>query len=74
MYVVSTMIEYGQPGGFTAMSKTVGLPIAVAVKLLLAGNLPLTGSHLPTHPAIYTPVLGELERAGLRFGERSSEV
>ena len=67
--VISTFIEYGEKGGHTAMAKTVGLPAAIAVKLILTGELPLTGSHIPTHPAIYTPVLSELREVGLTFKE-----
>jgi saccharopine dehydrogenase (NAD+, L-glutamate forming) len=47
----------------------VGLPAAIAAKLRLTGELPLTGCHIPTHPAIYVPILRELEHAGLVFTE-----
>ncbi len=67
--VTSTLIHYGEPGGTTAMAKTVGLPAAIAVELLLAGELPLTGCHIPTHPAIYEPILKRLEAEGLAFEE-----
>lgn len=72
--VVSTMTEYGVPGGHTAMSKTVGLPAAIAVRLLLANELPITGSHIPTHPAIYRPVLDELKSAGLSVTETTRPI
>jgi saccharopine dehydrogenase-like NADP-dependent oxidoreductase len=68
--ITSTMIDYGTPGGFTAISRTVGLPIAVAAKLLLRGDLPLTGCQIPTHPAVYGPVLRELTQNDLVFTER----
>lgn len=64
----STLIELGEPGT-TAMSRTVGLPAAVAVELLLGGELPLTGCHIPTHPAVYEPILRALEDEGLAFEE-----
>ncbi len=60
--------------GFTAMSQSVGLPVVSAVKLLLCGELPLTGSLLPTHPSIYAPVLKELRQSGLKFVERRETV
>lgn len=72
--VTSTLIEYGQPDGFTAMSKTVGLPAALATTLVLEGKIPLTGSHIPTHPSIYEPILVELEKAGLVFNENVVEL
>jgi saccharopine dehydrogenase-like NADP-dependent oxidoreductase len=70
----STLIAYGEPGGFTAMSRTVGLPAALATKLILTDALPLTGSHIPTHPAIYNPILAELEAGGLRFVEQTEAL
>ncbi len=72
----STLIAYGDPDGFTAMSKTVGLPAALAVKLVLNGQFgrdsgrALVGAHIPTLPSIYTPILAELEEAGLTFTDR----
>ncbi len=65
----SLLVHYGEPGGTTAMARTVGLPAAIAVDLLLDGDLPLTGCHIPTHPAIYEPILQRLETEGLRFHE-----
>ena len=67
--ITSTLAVEGEPGGFTAMSRTVGLPVAIAVKLMLRGDLSLTGSLIPTHPAVYEPILTEIEAAGLRFVE-----
>ncbi len=68
--VTSTLVEYGKPGGETAMARTVGLPAAIAAELLLAGELPLTGCQVPTHPAIYDPILRRLAAEGLAFDER----
>ncbi len=68
--ITSTFAVEGEPGGFTAMSRTVGLPIAIAAELKLRGELTLTGSLIPTHPAIYEPILAEIHAAGLRFTER----
>ena len=72
--ITSTLVARGEPGGFTAMAKTVGLPTALAVKLLLQGKLLLRGAQIPTHPSIYDPILAELESAGLVFEERVSEA
>ena len=68
--VTSTLAVEGEAGGFTAMSRTVGLPVAIAVKQMLRGDLSLTGSLIPTHPAIYEAILAETEAAGLRFIEK----
>lgn len=67
--LISTLVEHGEPGGITAMARTVGLPAAVAARMVLAGELTLTGCRIPTDPRIYRPVLAELEREGLRFDE-----
>jgi len=67
--ITATLVDRGEPGGPTAMARTVGLPAAIAAKLRLTGELPLTGCHIPTHPAIYVPILRELEHAGLVFTE-----
>ncbi|MCB2212874.1 saccharopine dehydrogenase NADP-binding domain-containing protein [bacterium] len=72
--IISTMIKYGDAGGETAMSKTVGLPAAIAVKLILTDQLKLTGSHIPIHAAIYTPILKELEGLDIKFVERTEAV
>jgi saccharopine dehydrogenase-like NADP-dependent oxidoreductase len=68
--VLSTLREYGEPNGHTAMARTVGLPMAIAVERILNGDLSLTGAHIPTHPEIYGPTLDALETHGIRFRER----
>jgi saccharopine dehydrogenase (NADP+, L-glutamate forming)/spermidine synthase len=65
--ITSTMVQFGEPGGATAMSKTVGLPAAIAAILILTGEIDLTGCQLPTHPDIYTKVLKELRNSGIEF-------
>lgn len=72
--ITSTFIQYGDRGGDTAMAKTVGLPAAIAVKLVLTDQIPLTGTHIPLHPAVYKPVLKELEGLGMTFEEKVEEV
>lgn len=72
--VTSTLVEFGEPGGITAMAKTVGLPTAIAARLILAAPPTHTGCQIPTEPAIYQPILRELEREGLRFVERVEPV
>jgi saccharopine dehydrogenase-like NADP-dependent oxidoreductase len=66
----SSLIVEGEAGGYTAMSRTVGLPVALAARLVLRGELPLTGSVIPTHPSIVDPILREVNAAGLEFVER----
>ena len=67
--IVSSMAYKGEDIVNTAMSITVGLPVAIATKLILQGNIKLTGVHIPIHEEIYEPVLDELEEYGIRFIE-----
>lgn len=67
--IVSTMVDFGQPHGYTSMARTVGLPAAIAVKLILHGAIDLLGVQVPVVPEIYEPVLEELEALRIRFVE-----
>lgn len=67
---VTSMVEYGVPTEMSAMAKTVGLPTAVAVELILSGEIELRGCLLPTHPVICDSVLSRLRAEGLVFKER----
>jgi saccharopine dehydrogenase-like NADP-dependent oxidoreductase len=66
----STLVVKGEDSVNTAMSKTVGLPLGIAAKLILEGSLTVTGLHIPVLPAIYIPVLEELKKYGIVFEER----
>ena len=54
----------------TAMAKTVGLPLAIATKLVLNGDIRVKGLCIPTIKEIYEPVLGELKEHGISFVEK----
>jgi len=71
---VSTLVDYGIPNGDTSMSRLVGLPAAIAARMILQGEIDLRGVHVPTVPAIYEPVLAELATMGVRFKETVSAV
>lgn len=53
----------------TAMSKTVGLPLAIAVKQLIDHGSKKKGIVLPIYPELYNPILDELEHHGIVFQE-----
>ena len=72
--VTATLVEKGDPNGFTAMAKTVGLSAALAVKLLLTGEIALTGFHIPIHPSVYVPIMNEIEKEGITFTERREDI
>ena len=69
-YLTSTLVDYGIPGGDTSVARTVALPAAIAVKMILNGKIDLHGVHIPVAPEIYNPILDELERMGIKFVER----
>ncbi|MDQ3191167.1 MAG: saccharopine dehydrogenase, partial [Bacteroidota bacterium] len=68
--VESSMVVTGEDRVNTAMSKTVGLPVAIATKMILNGTISLTGVQIPVNKNIYLPVLKELEEFGVNFNEQ----
>lgn len=72
--ITSTLLDYGEPGGDSAMSRTVGLPVGVAAALICDGALRMSGIRIPTEPEIYEPVLRELQRFGITFQETREEI
>ncbi len=68
-HVISCMVHKGEAGGFSAMAQTVGLPVVIATRMFLDGELDLTGVHIPLHPSIYKPQLAELAAEGIVFEE-----
>jgi saccharopine dehydrogenase-like NADP-dependent oxidoreductase len=72
--VNSSLVVKGENNLRTAMAKTVGLPLGIAVKLILNGTIDLTGLHIPTKKEIYEPVLKELEEHEIKFNEEIKEV
>jgi len=69
-FVTSTLVDFGVPGGDSAMARTVSLPAAIAARLMLEGKIELAGVHIPVVPEIYEPVLDELEGLGVKCVER----
>lgn len=70
----ASLTVIGQDQRHTAMARTVGLPIAMACKLVLNGKLADRGVLLPLKPAIYDPILDELDRHGIAFNEEEVEA
>ncbi len=67
--IISTMVCKGKDETYTAMAKTVGLPLAISSILLLNNKINLIGVHTPIEREIYNPVLKELETNGINFQE-----
>lgn len=69
----SSMVCIGDDQTYTAMAKTVGLPVAIASKLILNDTIQQRGVVLPIDSAIYNPMLSELSEYGITFNEREIE-
>ncbi|MDG2139572.1 MAG: saccharopine dehydrogenase C-terminal domain-containing protein [Flavobacteriales bacterium] len=65
----SSLAVFGDDQRNTAMAKTVGLPVAIAVKLILNDVIKAKGVQIPTSKEIYLPVLDELSKNGIDFIE-----
>jgi len=73
-YITSTLVDYGIPGGDTSVSRTVSLPAAIAVKMILNKKIKLTGVQIPVIPQLYNPILNELEEMGIKFSEKVQKL
>ena len=65
----SKMVCIGDDQTYTAMAKTVGLPVAMAALQILNGNITTPGVQLPIRKEVYLPILNELETFGIHFKE-----
>jgi saccharopine dehydrogenase-like NADP-dependent oxidoreductase len=72
--VTSSMVVKGKDTNDTAMSITVGMPVAIATKLLLQEKLFLAGVQVPNTKCMYEPILEELEKVGIAFIEETKEI
>ncbi len=67
--IKSSMIDFGSPATNTSIARTVALPAAIAVKMILENMITVTGVHRPVIPQIYNPVLDELRTLGIEMKE-----
>lgn len=65
----STLLDFGIPGGDTSIARTVTLPAAIAVRMILEGTINRPGVYIPVYPDIYKPILEELEQVNIKFRE-----
>lgn len=71
--VTSTLQLEGETDTLTAMSKTVGLPLGIAAKLILEKQVSLKGVLIPTLPVLYQPMLEELAKYDIVFKEKHTQ-
>lgn len=66
----SSMVLDGESPTKTAMAKTVGTPLAIAIEHYLAGKINIKGVHIPILPELYEPILKQLDQEfNIRFKE-----
>ncbi|WP_040280433.1 saccharopine dehydrogenase family protein [Psychroserpens damuponensis] len=71
MYQIdSTMVTIGEDQTYTAMAKTVGLPVAIATMAILNEKITTPGVQIPIQKEVYEPILNELEDYGIKFTEK----
>jgi len=71
---IATMKVEGRPFGHSAMSRAVGLPAAIASRLILEGAIRSKGVLKPIIEEIYKPVLAELEENGYKFEHKTQVI
>jgi saccharopine dehydrogenase (NAD+, L-glutamate forming) len=69
----SSLVTLGENQTYTAMSNTVGLPVAICAKMILNNTIKLKGVHIPIIKEIYNPILEELETYNIKFNDKIIE-
>lgn len=67
--IKSSMLDFGTQVTDTAIARTVALPAAVGVEMILQDQIPLKGVYIPVIPEIYNPILDALEAMDIRMHE-----
>lgn len=70
--IQASLAAVGEDSTYTAMAKTVGLPLGIAAKLLLEDKIKSRGVCIPVVKEIYEPVLQELSELGIRLVEKET--
>ncbi|NJB36783.1 saccharopine dehydrogenase family protein [Croceivirga sp. JEA036] len=68
----ANMVVKGEDKTYTAMAKTVGLPVAIATLKILKGEITTPGVQIPIAKEVYQPILKELEEHGIIFKEHNT--
>ena len=66
--IKSSLLDFGDEK-YTSIAKTVALPAAIGVKMILDDKIELTGVHIPIRKDIYEPILNELENLDIKMKE-----
>ena len=66
----STMVAIGEDDTYTAMAKTVGLPLAIVTLAILNEKIKTYGVQIPLKKEVYVPTMKELKEYGIIFKEK----
>ena len=72
--ITSSMVVKGTDSVHTAMATTVGIPVAIATKLILNEQITAKGVQIPITKNIYESVMKEMENYGIRFTEEERKM
>lgn len=72
--VTSTLVLKGHDSIDTAMSRLVGLPLGIFVRLVMQGKITSKGVNIPVMSEVYEPVLEELKEYGVEFIEKEEDL
>jgi len=72
--IVSSIIVHGKDSTDTAMSSTVGLPLAIGASLVLDEKIKERGVVIPIHEDIYNPTLAKLTELGIKPTEQILKI
>ncbi|MBT1702806.1 saccharopine dehydrogenase C-terminal domain-containing protein [Chryseosolibacter indicus] len=67
--IQASLVATGSDSVFTAMAKTVGLPLGIAARLILENRIQSRGVVIPTSPEFYIPILEELRAYDIALKE-----
>jgi saccharopine dehydrogenase-like NADP-dependent oxidoreductase len=67
--IKSRMLDFGTLKTDTSIARTVALPAACGVQMILEGKITAKGVYIPVLPDIYNPILDELETMNIKMVE-----
>ena len=67
--ITSSLVLEGRDATYTAMSDTVGWPMALAAEAILKGEFKRVGVEVPLHRDYYDVLMPGLEAMGVHFKE-----
>lgn len=67
--IQASLVATGSDAVYTAMAKTVGLPLGIAAKLMAQDKITSKGVVIPTSREFYKPIMEELREYGIALKE-----